>query len=194
MNVFDLIGPIMIGPSSSHTAGAVRIGRVLHDLLGGPPRSVLFELHQSFARTGPGHGTPQALMAGLLGMRPDDERIPRSLEMARDLGIDYEFRDVDLKDAHPNSVRISAVSADGSCRMLQGSSIGGGVIRVTSIDDLRSYEAIVDSQANGLKKFVPAFEALYGTLSDSQKHAADAEFTRFQPPASRPAHQAAAKS
>ena len=65
---------------------------------------------------------------------------------------------------------------------------------VTSIDDLRSYEAIVDSQANGLKKFVPAFEALYGTLSDSQKHAADAEFTRFQPPASRPAHKAPAKS
>jgi L-serine dehydratase len=136
LNVFDLIGPIMIGPSSSHTAGAVRIGRVLFDLLGTPPRSVVFELHQSFARTGPGHGTPQALMAGLLGMRPDDERIPCSLEMARGLGIAYAFRDVDLKDAHPNSVRISAVSADGSCRVLQGSSIGGGVIRVTSIDDL----------------------------------------------------------
>lgn len=136
MNVFDLIGPVMIGPSSSHTAGAVRLGRVLFDLLGAPPRSVVFELHQSFARTGSGHGTPQALMAGLLGMRPDDERIPRSLGMARETGILYEFRDVDLKDAHPNSVRISAVAPDGSCRSLQGSSIGGGVIRVTSIDDL----------------------------------------------------------
>ena len=135
MDVFDLIGPVMIGPSSSHTAGAVRIGRVLHDLLGGPPRSAVIGLHQSFARTGPGHGTPQALVAGLLGMRPDDERIPRSLEMARDLGLAVAFRDVDLKDAHPNSVRIEAVGPDGACRTLQASSIGGGVIRVTAIDD-----------------------------------------------------------
>lgn len=136
MDVFDLIGPVMIGPSSSHTAGAVRIGRVLHDLLGGPPRSVVLELHQSFARTGAGHGTPQALLAGLLGMRPDDERIPRSLDLARAAGMAFEFRDADLKDAHPNSVRMTATGADGTCRTMQASSIGGGVIRVTSIDDL----------------------------------------------------------
>ena len=104
MNLFDIVGPVMIGPSSSHTAGAARIGYVARKLLGEEPTRIEMRLHGSFASTGDGHGTPQALVGGLLGMRPDDERLPQSFLLAQALGIEVERRNIHLRDAHPNTV------------------------------------------------------------------------------------------
>src|SRR5664279_3914373 len=94
-SVFDIVGPVMIGPSSSHTAGACRLGELARAILGGTPASAHITLHGSFASTGPGHGTDIALVAGLLGMHPDDERIPNSLELAAKSGLTYEVAEAD---------------------------------------------------------------------------------------------------
>ena len=104
MNLFDVIGPIMIGPSSSHTAGAVRLGRLARELLGEPVVAADIGLHGSFARTGKGHGTDRALIAGLLGWQTDDARIPHSFEYAAQAGLAFHFEAVCLDDsAHPNT-------------------------------------------------------------------------------------------
>ncbi len=136
MDVFQIIGPVMIGPSSSHTAGAVRIGRVAYALLGTAPVRATLELHQSFARTCRGHGTDKALIAGLLGYAPDDPRIRDSLRFAAERGLAWQFSEVDLQDAHPNSVRITAVGGDGGSVRLVACSVGGGRIRINNVDDL----------------------------------------------------------
>ena len=136
MDVFQIIGPVMIGPSSSHTAGAVRIGRVVHALLGVVPVRAVLELHQSFARTCRGHGTDKALIAGLLGFSPDDQRIRDSLRLAAEQGLTWQFSEVDLKDAHPNSVRITAAGKEGEAVRLVACSIGGGRIQINEVDDL----------------------------------------------------------
>ena len=91
MNVFDIMGPIMVGPSSSHTAGAVKIGFTARQLLREEISSVKLYLHGSFLATGKGHGTDKALIAGLLGMKPDDERIPESFYHAREQGLEFQF-------------------------------------------------------------------------------------------------------
>ncbi|WP_412029417.1 L-serine ammonia-lyase, iron-sulfur-dependent subunit beta [Deinococcus yunweiensis] len=135
MSLLDMIGPVMIGPSSSHTAGACRLGLVAHYLLGEAPHHATLELHASFAKTGRGHGTHLALVAGLLGMRPDDDRLPRAFEVAQASGLTPEFRDADLGDVHPNTVRID-VSGDTQRVVMQGSSTGGGVIQVTHVQGL----------------------------------------------------------
>ena len=103
MDIFDLIGPVMVGPSSSHTAGAVRIGYVARKLLGEKPKSARITLHGSFAATGRGHGTDKAIVAGLLGMHPDDERIPRSFELAWEQGLDFSFELRELRGAQLTS-------------------------------------------------------------------------------------------
>ncbi|RMF01955.1 MAG: L-serine ammonia-lyase, iron-sulfur-dependent, subunit beta, partial [Chloroflexi bacterium] len=95
---FDIIGPIMVGPSSSHTAGAVRLGLLGRAILGAPPTEALIELHGSFAHTGQGHGTDRAIVAGLLGMPPDDERIRASFAAAQAAGLNFRFEEVDLGD------------------------------------------------------------------------------------------------
>ena len=107
MDVFDIIGPVMIGPSSSHTAGAARIGRIARALLGERPVCARIELHGSFAKTYKGHGTDRALAGGILGMEPDDERIRDSLSIARREGLDVRFFPVHLDDAHPNTARVT---------------------------------------------------------------------------------------
>ena len=89
LDIFDILGPVMVGPSSSHTAGAVRIGSMARTLLGGAPVKADIGLYGSFAETGRGHGTDRALVAGLLGMRPDDLRIPQSFELAKEEGLDF---------------------------------------------------------------------------------------------------------
>ena len=91
MNLFDILGPVMVGPSSSHTAGAVRIGQLARALLGQQPAKAEILLHGSFASTGKGHGTPQALVAGLLGLFPDDPRVPDSFALAAERGLEYTF-------------------------------------------------------------------------------------------------------
>ena len=104
MNVFDIIGPVMIGPSSSHTAGAVRIGRVVNKLMDGKtPVSLEITLSGSFARTYRGHGTDRALLAGIMGYHSWSEEIRDALEIAKDRGISYDFIRKDLPDAHPNT-------------------------------------------------------------------------------------------
>jgi L-serine dehydratase len=141
MGIFDIIGPVMVGPSSSHTAGAVRIGAFARTLLGETPRKAVIGLHGSFAATGEGHGTPLALLAGLLGLSPDDERIPQAEALAREQGLDYRFEEVDLGEAHPNSVRLRLEAA--TALDLRASSVGGGRICVWRVDE---FEVDLDGQ------------------------------------------------
>ena len=124
----------MIGPSSSHTAGACRLGELARAIFGGQPVKARILLHGSFASTGPGHGTDLALVAGLLGMSPDDARIPLALELASESGLEVEFDEVDLGDAHPNSAVFELTDAEGTQMRVQGSSLGGGDVVVTEID------------------------------------------------------------
>lgn len=109
IDIFDIMGPIMVGPSSSHTAGAVRIGRMARTLLGDEPVKAAVHLHGSFAETGVGHGTNKALIAGLLGLAPDDLDIPNSFELAAEQGLAFTIDEADLRDAHPNSVQMELV-------------------------------------------------------------------------------------
>lgn len=133
-SVFDVIGPVMIGPSSSHTAGAVRLGRLARAVFGEQPASARITLHGSFASTGRGHGTDLALVAGLLGLAPDDERIRTADAEARAAGMDVVFAEADLGEVHPNTARIELSSADGRTVTVQGSSIGGADVVLTAID------------------------------------------------------------
>ena len=133
-SVFDIIGPVMIGPSSSHTAGAVRIGKVVHSIFGEIPDEVTFHLYNSFAKTYKGHGTDKALVAGIMGMDTGNPDIKRSLEIAHQKGIKI-YWDI-LKDSnapHPNTVKISVKKADKSMSVT-GVSIGGGNIQVTELN------------------------------------------------------------
>ena len=132
--VFDIIGPVMIGPSSSHTAGAVRLGRMAFKILGEPAVKAEISLSGSFAKTGRGHGTDKALIAGIMGFLPDDERIRNALEIAKRHGLDYSFESVNIRDAHPNTAKIYLIGVTGRTAKLIGASIGGGNIRVTNID------------------------------------------------------------
>jgi len=136
MNVFDIIGPVMVGPSSSHTAGVVRIGRIARKLLGEMPVDVTVKLHGSFAKTYKGHGTDKAVLAGLMGMGIDDIRIRQSLDIAREKGIRYCFMPFHMKDVHPNTLYIEAKSDSGKKVELTGSSIGGGNVVIREISGL----------------------------------------------------------
>lgn len=136
MDIFDLIGPVMVGPSSSHTAGAVRIGYVARKLLGEEPKSARITLHGSFAATGRGHGTDKAIVAGLLGMHPDDERIPRSFELAWEQGLDFSFELRELRAAHPNTARLDLTGKSGRRLSMTGASVGGGRIEVRELDGI----------------------------------------------------------
>ena len=136
LDIFDILGPVMVGPSSSHTAGAVRIGSMARTLLGDEPVEARIHLHGSFAETGPGHGTDRALLAGLLGMKPDDLRIPNAYEEANRAGMAYSFRTVELRDAHPNTALLELTGKSGKKLTLQASSIGGGAIVVNKIDGI----------------------------------------------------------
>lgn len=136
INIFDMMGPVMIGPSSSHTAGAARIGNMGRTLLGEEVARADIGLHGSFAETGFGHGTDRALLAGLLGMKPDDLRIPNAYEEANRAGMSYSFRTVELRDAHPNTALLELTGKSGKKLTLQASSIGGGAIVVNKIDGI----------------------------------------------------------
>lgn len=132
--LFDILGPRMVGPSSSHTAGACRLGYVVHAIVGGVPDSARVGLHGSFAMTGDGHGTKIAITGGLLGYRPDDPRIRDAVRLAEEAGLDVAFENVELGDeAHPNSARFD-VRRGGDGITMVGCSIGGGRIRIQRID------------------------------------------------------------
>jgi L-serine dehydratase len=134
LSAFDVIGPVMVGPSSSHTAGAARLGRAARQLLDDVPTAVHFGLHGSFAATGKGHATDRALLAGVLGDAPDSEDLPKSFERALSLGLGFTFAAIDLgEEAHPNSVQIRLTAAFRTVEMA-GASLGGGMIQIERID------------------------------------------------------------
>ncbi|MBR0218664.1 MAG: L-serine ammonia-lyase, iron-sulfur-dependent subunit beta [Clostridia bacterium] len=138
MNVFDIIGPVMIGPSSSHTAGAVRLGRVANKLIDNRKlRRVEITLSGSFAQTYKGHGTDRALLAGIMGYHSYSPEIRDALTIAREQGIDFEFIKEDIKGAHPNTARIHYYLEDGGEGEMQGASVGGGNILVNQIDGMK---------------------------------------------------------
>lgn len=134
LDIFDILGPVMVGPSSSHTAGAVRIGRMARTLLGEPPVKAEIGLYGSFAETGRGHGTDRALVAGLLGMKPDDLRIPDSFNVAKERGLSFRFYTVALREAHPNTAVLTVEGASGKSTCVQACSVGGGRIQVDKLD------------------------------------------------------------
>ncbi len=136
MTLFDILGPVMVGPSSSHTAGAVRIGEMARRLLGERPVRAVIGLHGSFAATGLGHGTDRAIVAGLLGMHSDDERIPNSFAIAAEEGLSFTFQSVTLRGAHPNTARIELTGETGKTLQMQAASLGGGRILVRQIDNI----------------------------------------------------------
>ena len=133
-SVFDIIGPPMVGPSSSHTAGACRLGLLARALLGETPKRAVLGLHGSFAATGIGHATDRALVAGVLGWPPDDERLKDALLLAEQADLEFQIGAVDLgEEAHPNSVRIE-LRGQVRAVVMEGVSIGGGSVLATRID------------------------------------------------------------
>lgn len=132
--IFDILGPVMIGPSSSHTAGATRLGKMAREIADNTFYKVTFYLHGSFAKTYKGHGTDRALVAGILGMEPSDERIRDSLNIAKEKGIQIEFIEKDLGYEHPNTVKIVFSYYDKEDYYIVGSSIGGGNILITDVN------------------------------------------------------------
>lgn len=134
VSLFDILGPTMVGPSSSHTAGACRLGLMARAILDGTPERALIRLHGSFAATGEGHGTHRAMVGGLIGLAPDDLRLRDAYGEAERAGLSWEFQEVDLgEDAHPNTA-ILEVERGEERAVVRGASVGGGRIRVTEVD------------------------------------------------------------
>lgn len=136
-SAFEIIGPVMIGPSSSHTAGANRLGAMARKIARGDMARVEILLHGSFADTCRGHGTDRALVAGFLGIGASDERLPDALDLAEKRGLDYEIRRSDLGEVHPNTVKFAITQATGRVLEIVGASIGGGNVKITAIDGLK---------------------------------------------------------
>jgi len=132
-SVFDIIGPVMVGPSSSHTAGAARIGKVARTLFGKEPKWAKIHLYESFAKTYKGHGTDFALVGGLLNYNTDEPKMSDSLKTAKDKGIKIEFIEDSAKVSHPNTVRIQ-IGDDQASLELVGISIGGGKIEIIELN------------------------------------------------------------
>jgi len=134
-SLFDIIGPVMIGPSSSHTAGASKIGHMAAQVFEGDIAAVDFYLHGSFFKTVKGHGTDRALLAGIMRMEPDDVRLKDAFAIADARGIAYRFFEADLGEVHPNTVKIVMTGKDGHAETVVGSSIGAAKILITQIGD-----------------------------------------------------------
>ena len=134
-SIFDVLGPIMIGPSSSHTAGASRIGNIARQLLNDRPVKAVITLYNSFAKTHKGHGTDKAIIGGILGFGPDDSRIRNSFELAKKEGLEWEFKIAGgINKYHSNTARIKLVGKGGGTVELSGASLGGGRIRIQEIE------------------------------------------------------------
>jgi L-serine dehydratase len=159
VSILDIIGPEMVGPSSSHTAGALRLARVARSLVEGTPTQAHVGLHGSFAKTYKGHGTDRAVAAGLLGFEPDDPRIVGALHLAREASLELSFAEEHLgKDTHPNSLRIAAERV-GETVDLWGSSVGGGFFEVFRLD---GYPVSIEGQYHTL---VVMADDIPGTVS-----------------------------
>ena len=181
MDIFDILGPVMVGPSSSHTAGAARIGNMARALLGGAAVKARIHLHGSFAETGAGHGTDRALVGGLLGMKPDDLRLPFAFEEAEKAGLDYTVDTVDLRDAHPNTAVMEVWDKAGRYLKMQASSLGGGRIMV---DELDGIAVGFDGEYNTLvvrnKDIFGAVASVTGRLSRMRVNVANMRLCRRQ--------------
>ncbi len=136
MNIFDIVGPVMVGPSSSHTAGAVRIGSTCKKLMGEKIVKAEILLHGSFLQTGAGHGTDKALVAGLMGFSVDDMRISESFELAGEYGLQFTIGAADLGNVHPNSVKLKLVGESGRKLEIVAASVGGGRIQIRELDGI----------------------------------------------------------
>src|SRR5947208_10167445 len=137
VSILDVMGPVMVGPSSSHTAGTARLGRVAREILEEDPVSVRFILHPPLAATYRGHGSDFALVVGSIGLNVDDPRIPEAIRIAEQMGVDITFSEEDLGDVHPNTVRIEIRGKTRETE-ITGSSIGGGVIEVFRINGFQT--------------------------------------------------------
>lgn len=138
MNIFDIIGPVMIGPSSSHTAGACRIGYIARKLLSSDPVKASITFAGSFAKTYHGHGTDKAVVAGILGMLPDDLRLPDSLGLAKENGLSYTIETAELPKCHPNTAIVRLFGSDGTEVEIEGASVGGGNILISKLNGMTS--------------------------------------------------------
>lgn len=136
LSIFEILGPIMIGPSSSHTAGAAKLAKIAKSIAGKYIMKVTFKLHGSFAETYQGHGTDRALLAGILGLSASDSRIRDAFELAERSNLEYHFEKADLGFVHPNTVLFELTLVDGSQVSIMGASIGGGAIEVTRINNV----------------------------------------------------------
>ena len=135
MSIFEIMGPAMIGPSSSHTAGAARLGRMAKLLFAEKIDKAVVKLHGSFADTASGHGTDRAIIGGLLGFLPDDERLKNSFALAEEAGLDFSIEEVKLREVHPNTALIELYNEELDKKLeMIGSSVGGGRIEVTEIN------------------------------------------------------------
>ena len=137
VSILDIMGPVMVGPSSSHTAGTARLGRVAREILDEDPVAVHFFLHPPLAATYRGHGSDFALVGGTIGLSVDDSRIPEAIRIAEQMGVDITFSEEDLGDVHPNTVRIEIRGKTRQAE-ISGSSIGGGVIEVFKINGFQA--------------------------------------------------------
>lgn len=136
LSIFDVVGPNMVGPSSSHTAGAVSISHIARKMFGKEICNVKFILYGSFEKTYKGHGTDKALLGGILGFTSDDLRIRDSFEIARELGVTYEFEESTTETEHPNTVDICMEAKTGEKMIVRGVSVGGGKVKIVSIDNV----------------------------------------------------------
>lgn len=168
-SVFDIIGPVMVGPSSSHTAGAARIGKMVRTIFSKEPKTIDIYLYESFAKTYRGHGTDIALVGGLLGMEPDDDHLSESLKIAHEKGIEVFF--IPQKEAaqHPNQVKI-VVSDEDDQLSVTGISIGGGNIQITEINDVPVQFAI------GQPTFLILYKDVPGIVAQVSRQLADEQF------------------
>ena len=168
-SVFDIIGPIMVGPSSSHTAGAVRIGLFTRYIFGHQPEKIKITLYGSFKETYKGHGTDIALIGGLLGYNTSDKRIRTSLEDAKEAGIDFEFIESEVEHIHPNTAKLEVETGRHSLDLV-GKSIGGGkmiIFELLGFDvnlsgDFPSYFIFYKFNESNKVQLLSEVEAIFG--------------------------------
>ncbi|WP_099208218.1 L-serine ammonia-lyase, iron-sulfur-dependent subunit beta [Urinicoccus timonensis] len=169
-SIFQVMGPVMVGPSSSHTAGACRIANSARNLCPFEFTRAVFILHGSFLMTYKGHGTDRALLAGILGIKPDDSRIIRAFDLADKAGLDYRFEKGDLGHVHPNSVKIILSNDQGDSFDLVGSSIGGGNIELIELDGNKI------SFRNQFPTFILQYQEQKGVIARVSRYISDAGY------------------
>jgi len=161
-SIFDVLGPIMIGPSSSHTAGAARLAKIASYIAGKNIKSVKFYLHGSFQHTYRGHGTDRALIAGILGLEAEDDQLRNSFELAEQKKLEYEYIPADLGPVHPNTVKFEIVNEDDVKTIVTGASIGGGAVRITNIN---GYEVSISGDYNTIILNYPDVKGVISQVS-----------------------------